>query len=100
MIVLAASVVAIGCPRKEEAPKRIILIVVDTLRRDHVSPYGSAVVTSNVQRLADAGVEVLCRDVGCLPWFDIDTPQDLQSVRDSLDRFESTSDVAALRGQA
>ncbi len=55
MIVLAASVVAIGCPRKEEAPKRIILIVVDTLRRDHVSPYGSAVVTSNVQRLADAG---------------------------------------------
>lgn len=53
-----------------------------------------------VQRLADAGVEVLCRDVGCLPWFDIDTPQDLQSVRDSLDRFESTSDVAALRGRA
>ena len=35
--------------------RRIILIVVDTLRRDHVSPYGSAVVTPNVQRLADDG---------------------------------------------
>lgn len=53
-----------------------------------------------VQRLADAGVEVLCRDVGCLPWVDIDTPQDLQSVRDSPGRFERTSGQAALRGLA
>jgi arylsulfatase A-like enzyme len=43
------------CRRGDGRPERIILIVVDTLRRDHVSPYGSAVATPNLQRLADRG---------------------------------------------
>ena len=41
-----------------------------------------------VQRLADAGTKVCCHDVGSLPCVDIDTPQDLQSVRSSLQIFE------------
>jgi choline kinase len=49
-----------------------------------------------VQRLADGGVDIRCVDVGDLPWADIDTPADLQSVRDSLDRFDAP--VTALRG--
>lgn len=53
-----------------------------------------------VQRLADAGTDVICRDVGCLPWVDIDTPQDLQSVRESLDRFEWSPREGTLRGRA
>jgi arylsulfatase A-like enzyme/4-amino-4-deoxy-L-arabinose transferase-like glycosyltransferase len=36
-------------------PARIILIVVDTLRRDHVSAYGSRVQTPNIDRLAERG---------------------------------------------
>ncbi len=44
----------VGCAR-DPGPARIILIVVDTLRRDHVSPYGSEIATPNIQRLADRG---------------------------------------------
>jgi arylsulfatase A-like enzyme len=55
MLSLVVSAVLIGCGRSDGPPERIILIVVDTLRRDHVSPYGSAVVTPNLQRLADDG---------------------------------------------
>ena len=36
-------------------PERIVLIVVDTLRRDHVSAYGGAVETPNIDRLAAGG---------------------------------------------
>lgn len=50
-----------------------------------------------VQRLADAGVDVACQDIGGLPCVDIDTPQDLQSVRQSLDRFERTSGRTKMR---
>jgi arylsulfatase A-like enzyme len=35
--------------------KHIILIVVDTLRSDHLSPYGSSLPTRNVERLAAEG---------------------------------------------
>jgi arylsulfatase A-like enzyme len=52
---LAGSLVA-GCGVEGSAParppERIILIVVDTLRRDHVSAYGSPVATPNIDRLA------------------------------------------------
>ncbi len=41
-----------------------------------------------VQRLADIGISVVCQDIGNLPWVDIDTPQDLQSVLQSRQRFE------------
>ena len=44
----------VGCAR-DPGPTRIILIVVDTLRRDHISPYGSEIATPNIQRLADEG---------------------------------------------
>ncbi len=39
-----------------ELPERIVLIVVDTLRRDHLSPYGADIATPNVARLAREGV--------------------------------------------
>jgi arylsulfatase A-like enzyme len=55
LLFLVVSAGLIGCGRSDGPPKRIILIVVDTLRRDHVSPYGSAAVTPNLQRLADDG---------------------------------------------
>jgi len=55
LLLLVVSSGPIGCGRSDAPPKRIILIVVDTLRRDHVSPYGSAAVTPNLQRLADDG---------------------------------------------
>ncbi len=41
-----------------------------------------------VQRLVEIGVPVACQDIGNLPWADIDTPQDLQSVVLSRQRFE------------
>jgi len=37
------------------SPERIVLIVVDTLRRDHLSPYGGDVETPNIDRLAREG---------------------------------------------
>jgi arylsulfatase A-like enzyme len=36
-------------------PRNIVLIVVDTLRRDHLEPYGATVRTPNIQALADRG---------------------------------------------
>jgi len=44
-----------SCTPAPRGPERIILIVVDTLRRDHLSPYGSQLDTPNIQRLADSG---------------------------------------------
>ena len=40
---------------RAHGPARIVLVVVDTLRRDHLSPYGSAVATPNVAALAARG---------------------------------------------
>jgi arylsulfatase A-like enzyme len=39
-------------------PRRIVLIVIDTLRRDHVSAYGGRVRTPNIDRLAAEGTRV------------------------------------------
>lgn len=52
---LAALAGSAGCSEREPTPERIILIVVDTLRRDHTSPYDPAVTTPNMQKLADRG---------------------------------------------
>jgi arylsulfatase A-like enzyme len=43
-----------GCAPEHDRPD-VVLIVVDTLRRDHLSPYGSERPTPNVERLADRG---------------------------------------------
>jgi len=40
---------------RARGPARIVLVVVDTLRRDHLSVYGSAVATPNVAALAARG---------------------------------------------
>jgi predicted AlkP superfamily pyrophosphatase or phosphodiesterase len=56
-LVVAGLLSAVGgtaCSRAEPAP-RIILIVVDALRRDHLSCYGSAKATPNIDRLAESG---------------------------------------------
>jgi arylsulfatase A-like enzyme len=38
-----------------DRPPDLVLLLVDTLRRDHVSAYGADIETPNMQRLADAG---------------------------------------------
>ena len=54
-ILILATIASAGCGGGVSQPRNIILIVVDTLRRDYVSPYGSTLSTPNVQRLADRG---------------------------------------------
>jgi arylsulfatase A-like enzyme len=45
-----------GCaPSASETPERIVLIVIDTLRRDHLSCYGAPAATPNIDRLAARG---------------------------------------------
>jgi arylsulfatase A-like enzyme len=44
-----------GSGRSPSPPERILLIVIDTLRRDHVSAYGSGPATPNLDALADRG---------------------------------------------
>ena len=39
----------------DQRPRHLVLIVVDTLRRDHVSAYGGRVATPNIDRLAARG---------------------------------------------
>jgi arylsulfatase A-like enzyme len=55
LLVLAAVSACSERGDRGSRPERIILIVVDTLRRDHVSAYGSPVQTPNIDRLAAAG---------------------------------------------
>lgn len=55
---LTIALVLMGCepaPTPSAGPERILLIVVDTLRRDHVSSYASTVKTPNIDRLAVGG---------------------------------------------
>jgi len=55
---VAASLVLFGCgcgSKTAGTPERIVLIVVDTLRRDHLSPYGAEIATPNIERLALEG---------------------------------------------
>ena len=46
---------ACSSERDPNAPPDIVLILVDTLRRDHVSAYGADIETPNLQALADSG---------------------------------------------
>lgn len=55
-VALLVASAAIGCrPPESTRPSRIFLIVVDTLRRDHLSCYGSPLPTPNIDRLAQRG---------------------------------------------
>lgn len=50
-----------GCAAEEgvrEGPRHVVLVVVDTLRRDHLSIYGADTATPNIARLAARGVVV------------------------------------------
>ncbi|MGD9253094.1 MAG: sulfatase [Holophagae bacterium] len=53
-LALAAAAVAVGCAN--DRPVNVLLIVVDTLRADHVGSYGPKAATPNIDRLADRGV--------------------------------------------
>ena len=57
---MAAVVLAAGCaapsPPSPPEPASVVLITVDTLRADHLSPYGAAVDTPAAERLAVDGV--------------------------------------------
>lgn len=44
-----------GEPAPTTPPQRIVLLVIDTLRRDHVEPYGDAAETPHLARLAREG---------------------------------------------
>lgn len=50
-LLLAAS----GCGESGGPPERILLVMVDTLRRDHVVPYDDRVETPRVEALAERG---------------------------------------------
>lgn len=56
ILVLAISATT-GCVRGE-GPERIVLVVVDTLRRDHLSIHGADVETPNIAKLAAMGAAV------------------------------------------
>ncbi|MBW2698150.1 MAG: sulfatase [Deltaproteobacteria bacterium] len=59
LVLLVGLLTGLGCKgeggRSDGPPERIILIVVDTLRRDHVSTYAPTVPTPNIDRLAKGG---------------------------------------------
>lgn len=53
--VFVAVLFAVGC-RGEQPPDNVVLIVVDTLRADHVGVYGAEIATPNIDSLAAHGV--------------------------------------------
>jgi arylsulfatase A-like enzyme len=56
LAVLLGALLALACsPRGARPPERLILVVIDTLRRDHVGIYGSKVETPNIDALARRG---------------------------------------------
>jgi arylsulfatase A-like enzyme len=54
-VLAALSMLGAGCGGDREPPEAIVLIVVDTLRRDHLSVYGGATPTPNIDSLAARG---------------------------------------------
>jgi arylsulfatase A-like enzyme len=52
---VAFAAVLLACTPESPRFERVILIVVDTLRRDHVWPYNPSARTPNVRRLAEQG---------------------------------------------
>jgi arylsulfatase A-like enzyme len=54
-VLLASSALVIAIVLRPRPPDRIILVVIDTLRRDRVSAYGGAVPTPNIDAFAADG---------------------------------------------
>lgn len=54
LLAAVASIALPGCGARP-APERVILVVVDTLRRDHVASYGGSTATPNIDALASRG---------------------------------------------
>ncbi len=52
---IAGAALACAPAPEQGVPERIVLLVVDTLRRDRLSPYGAETATPNIQALADRG---------------------------------------------
>jgi arylsulfatase A-like enzyme len=52
--ILVAAILC-GCAAPEPPPERIVLVLVDTLRRDHVGAYGASAPTPHIDALARAG---------------------------------------------
>ena len=52
---LCLLLVCCGAEEDRGAPERIVLVVADTLRADHVGAYGGAVPTPNLDALAERG---------------------------------------------
>jgi len=53
--VLALTGLPIGCSRETPRPEQIVLVVVDTLRRDHLSCYLGQIPTPNIDAIAARG---------------------------------------------
>jgi arylsulfatase A-like enzyme len=53
----AALALALGCS-DAVAPRHVVLVTIDTLRADHVAPYGDILATPAFARLAEEGVVV------------------------------------------
>jgi arylsulfatase A-like enzyme len=54
LVGLAAALAAAGCA-PAPPPERIVLVVIDTLRRDHLGCYGGSIPTPNIDALAASG---------------------------------------------
>jgi arylsulfatase A-like enzyme len=54
-LALAGALVLHACSRVEAPPERIVLILVDTLRADHLAPYGGQLSTPHIAALAERG---------------------------------------------
>lgn len=76
---------SIGMMRfRGEGPVRLRQVLEEAVQGERAL---SSYYLDGVQRLADAGVPVLCTDISDLPWADIDTPQDLLDARTGYRRY-------------
>ena len=55
LLAILASLSSCSASQTSTTPERIILVVIDTLRRDHVSFFGDAVETPHIDALASRG---------------------------------------------
>ncbi len=55
---IALACAGCGTGGGDDPPERIVLIVIDTLRQDHLSTYGGAVPTPNIDALAESGQRI------------------------------------------
>jgi L-glutamine-phosphate cytidylyltransferase len=53
-----------------------------------------------LQRVAEEGEPAVAVDVGSLPWADVDTPEDLRSVREGVEQYRRHTPAAPRGGKA